>query len=170
MTNLLFSHRTHFSLIQWYFLFFLKVIVFLIYNLKYQVFFELLLWYLCKYLLFLCRFLGYLYPLNTILHFLHILGLRNYIKIHTLPFWWFLILIDLNRLVYSWVSIFFSSLLLKNYLGNLLLYDSLVLTSNNFSVLWLLCFFTFSIVFPKIESFINLKKYFWFFVHINGWP
>ena len=60
----------------------------------------------------------------------------NYFKIISASdiclFYWFLILIDLNRLVYSWVFAFFSFTLLINYLKKILLYDSLVPTLNNF--------------------------------------
>ena len=43
--------------------------------------------------------------------------------------------------------------------------DNLVLTRNSFSFfqlpqVWYLCFFSFSIIFQKIEQFINLKKFF----------
>ena len=97
--------------------------------------------------------------------FLTILVLRNHTKPHTLLFYWFLILIGLSRQVYWLVFVFFSFLLLINYLKNVLLYDSLVQTLKG-SFLFVvrslisLCFITFFMVLPKTALFINLKMYF----------
>ena len=54
-------------------------------------------------------------------------------KTNILIFYRFLILIDLNKLVYLWLIllVFFSFLLLTNFMKCILLYDSLVVTPNN---------------------------------------
>ena len=53
-----------------------------------------------KYHLFLWIQWNCLYPYNTILVFQHILALHNYTKTHASLFYWFLILIDLNKQFY----------------------------------------------------------------------
>ena len=93
-----FFHLLHFSLIK--------------------VFFQHPLQYLCIYLLFLCRLYSYLYPFNIILLFLHIFFPRDHTKTHESLFYLLPILINLNRLIYSWVSVFFPFLLLIIYLKN----------------------------------------------------
>ena len=55
---------------------------------------------------------------------LHVLLSCNHTKTCILLFYWFLVLIGLNRLVYSWITLFLSFLLLINYLKKCLLYDS----------------------------------------------
>ena len=96
-----------------------NVMVFLIHDLEYQIFFQHPLQYLCIYLLFLCRLYSYLYPFNIILLFLHIFFSRDHTKTHESLFYLLPILINLNRLVYSWVSVFFPFLLVMTYLKKL---------------------------------------------------
>ena len=99
--------------------------IYLINNLKYQAFFQQLLQCLSNLLLFLCQLWCSLYSCN-------------HTKTHTLPFYWFLILIDLNRQDYSWMSALFLFLLLISFLKKKLFYDSLVLILKNSLLLWLL--------------------------------
>ena len=65
----------------------------------------------------LCILWKYLYPYSIIVIFLYFLVLSNQTKNHTLLFYWFLTLIDLNRLVYSWLLLFcFLFMSLKTFL------------------------------------------------------
>ena len=72
-----FSHLMHLALTQLLFYSFLKVMVCLIYNLKYQILFQYLLKYLCKCAFFLFRPKSSLYPCNVTLLFLQMLVSRN---------------------------------------------------------------------------------------------
>ena len=103
---------------------------------KYQILFQHLLQCLHKHHLFLCTLESCMYPCN-IIFFVSILVSRNHIKTHTFLFNSCPMLIDLSRLVYSWLSVLFSFLLL---IANFLFYDSLVLTTNNFFDRWKLFF------------------------------
>ena len=71
----------------------------------------------------------------------------------------------LNMQVYSFSFLFFSFQLPTNFLKSVLLYDNLVLRLIYFffqllPLIWYLYFSYISIVFPKTELFISLKKYF----------
>ena len=88
-----------------FFLFFLPVNG-LIGNLKYQILFQHLLQYLRRYLLFLIELWSCMYSCCIILFFLHMSVLRNHTKTHALLFCWYVILLDLNKLVYSWTLFF----------------------------------------------------------------
>ena len=85
----------------------------LIHSLKCKILFQHILQYLCK---CLCKCLykvsmflfSYLHPCNIILFFLHFKVSHNHTKTHTLLLYCFVILIDLNRQVYLWVSVFIS--------------------------------------------------------------
>ena len=98
--------------------------------------------------------------------FLHIPIPRNGTRTQTWLCYWFLILLNVNRLACLWMFGFFLFLLLTNFLKKKKkLYDSLVLPANNsflfhFRSLISPCFLTLSIVFPKTVLFISLKKYF----------
>ena len=76
------------------FFFSVWVIVFIFHDLKYQILFQYLLQFLGKCLLFLSR------PCSIILLFVRILFSLNRTQINLL-FYWFLVLINLNRLFYS---------------------------------------------------------------------
>ena len=77
-----------------FFCFSVWVIVFIFHDLKYQILFQYLLQFLGKCLLFLSR------PCSIILLFVRILFSLNRTQINLL-FYWFLVLINLNRLFYS---------------------------------------------------------------------
>ena len=103
--------------------------------------------------------------------FLLILFSSNHTKTYTLLFYSFLILIDVNRLVYSKLFVFFSFAWLMNFQKKNLFCHSLVLTPNYFFLISL-CFLKFPIIFPKttfqklLKLFIKLKKSFWnYFLH-----
>ena len=117
----LFSHLIHRSLIQTLFLFFLRIMVCLIHNLKYQILFQHLLQCLrkcfCFYVFWLCCCL---YLSDIVSLFLRTLVSRNHTKTPTLLFELFLILIDLNRLFYSEKNRIFHSIgnkFSENYLA-----------------------------------------------------
>ena len=104
-----------------------------------------------------------MYPCTIV--FLHIPIPRNGTRTQTWLCYWFLILLNVNRLACLWMFGFFLFLLLTNFLKKKNLYDSLVLPANNsilfhFRSLISPCFLTLSIVFPKMVLFISLKKYF----------
>ena len=72
-----------------------------------------------------------MYPDKIVLLFLYISVSLNHTKTYTLLFCLILILINLRRLLCSWVSVLFSFLWLINFQINILLYDDLVLTPNS---------------------------------------
>ena len=90
------------------FLFFsLQVMAFLFANLKHQILFQHLFQHLHSCLLFSCRLYNCLFPGNINLFFLHILVSQNHTKTHTVLFALLIILIDLSRMVYSYLPFHF---------------------------------------------------------------
>ena len=81
--------------------------IYLIHDFKYQIQFQHLLQCLSKCLLFLCRLQSCLYQCKMTLPFLYISVLHNHTKTFILLFYWLLISIDLNRLFFSWIFVFF---------------------------------------------------------------
>ena len=76
-----------------------------------------------------------MHPCNIILLFLHILVALNHTKTHAILFYLFLTLMDLSRLVYSWIFVRVF-LWLINFLKTICLYDSLILALNISYFLW----------------------------------
>ena len=112
-----FVRLIHLSLVKLLFYFFLLVMAYFIHNLKCQILSENFLQCLSKYHLFLHEQWSCLYPL--VLH--------NHIKINTLQFYLDLVLINLNKQVYSLIFGFFSFLLLINLLWKTSEHDGLFL-------------------------------------------
>ena len=122
-----FSHLIYFSLIQLLLYFLLLVMACLTNNLKCQIFFQHLLQYLCKCLLFFCRLQSCLCPFTFISLFLHTLVSRNF---------GFVVISNINRSQYTglFMSIrVFLFLLLIHFLKNNLLHHSLALIQNKSS-------------------------------------
>ena len=93
----------------------------------------LLLQCLCNCLLFLCILQSCLYSFNIVLLFLHTSVWHNYTKAPALLFYLILILIDLSKLVYSRVSVFFFISMPNKFSKKFfLLHDNLVLIPNSF--------------------------------------
>ena len=58
------------------------------------------------YRLCFCRLWNYLNPYSIILPFLYSLVFCNHTNTHTLLFYWYLIFINQNKLIYSWLLFF----------------------------------------------------------------
>ena len=133
----------------------------LIHNLKYQILSGYLLQSLSKCLMFLCKLQRCLYPCNITSLLLQISVLHNQSKTHAVQFYWFLILIDLNGMVYSWIFLCFFSMASQ--------FSKKTNKQKKWIILWFLiflCFLMFPTVFQKTEFIINLSKSFskFFFV------
>ena len=96
-----FVNPINLSLIQLLFYFFFYTVACVTHNLKSQIFFQHLLQYIHKSILFLWKQWRCLYSNNKVLHLNHILVLHNHTKIHIFQFYSDVILINLEKQAYE---------------------------------------------------------------------
>ena len=117
------------AFINLFFIFFLLTMVCLIHNLKYQTFFQHLLWCLYKcYHLYVCN--GTVCIHITLICFFTILVLHNHTKLHA----WLLYVILILKTYVDWFILKYLHFLISvtnRFSEIFLLYDSLVLMLNN---------------------------------------